>query len=713
MSHGKVNFRNNMRYLFLLAIVALCLFKFTLQRQSSIWPFCQELGLVFLSLQRMLLVCLAVWCGTFLFLTFSLRDLLLVGLLVVAIIGYFISYATLPGVDAFTLLAGVTLGKGARFALEARSQKSENRNLLVGLVVLLAFSAFWHLDMSDNFYHGPRWMGLWNNPNDYGMLMGAGLALAIGMLAEVKSWKMEDGQNENRKSVIGNRKLVRAFLRRLLPIILVIAAGMMAVGLLFSYSRGAWVGTAVGLLYLAKAYGKFKWRWVLPLVLVVAAAVWFFWNTPRTAPWYFQRLDLSRGSVQHRVTAWKAGFEIMRDYPFGVSWNKAVETYQKNYSSPEDGAAAITTNDYLMLGTQLGWAGLICFVSYVGLCFRSKRHLTPALSPFGPSGPAKRGEGESSAVAQTAASPATRHLSLQTACRAGALAMLVTFWFDGGLFKLATATVFWILLELGGSEMGVGRWKMGTKEVGTKEDKETETFQRSEARMKNAETNQSLVTSSTTNTAAFTLIELLVVIAIIAILAALLLPVLALAKERARAAQCLSDSHQIGLGMTMYANEHKDLYPESGDVIPWDLIDNTTHQFGWMQQLVSYVGNNKQIYHCPDDKLSPYSYFNGTRAAFVISSNYAAVDSRRIQSPTAYVLSGDAPWTGADCTNDADKDDYTQNCVGGPTNGVPAREWQSHNKGQNILFADGHSKWYRGYDPGAMTFRYNSIHGWQ
>jgi hypothetical protein len=45
-------------------------------------------------------------------------------------------------------------------------------------------------------------------------------------------------------------------------------------------------------------------------------------------------------------------------------------------------------------------------------------------------------------------SPATRHLSLQAACRAGALALLVAFWFDGGLFKLATASVFWILLEL-------------------------------------------------------------------------------------------------------------------------------------------------------------------------------------------------------------------------------------------------------------------------
>ncbi|MGC4047413.1 MAG: prepilin-type N-terminal cleavage/methylation domain-containing protein, partial [Armatimonas sp.] len=60
---------------------------------------------------------------------------------------------------------------------------------------------------------------------------------------------------------------------------------------------------------------------------------------------------------------------------------------------------------------------------------------------------------------------------------------------------------------------------------------------------------------------AFTLIELLVVIAIIAILAAILFPVFAQAREKARQTSCLSNTKQIGTGLMMYTQDYDETYP--------------------------------------------------------------------------------------------------------------------------------------------------------
>lgn len=220
---------------------------------------------------------------------------------------------------------------------------------------------------------------------------------------------------------------------------------------------------------------------------------------------------------------------------------------------------------------------------------------------------------------------------------------------------------------------------------------------------------------------AFTLIELLVVIAIIAILAALLLPALAAAKQKAWATDCMSNLHQIGLGMKMYADDSNGRYPKSGGVIPWNQKDPVTDNYSWMQQIFRYV-QNTNVYHCPAnqefpaDERSPFNYFNGARAAWLQADAPASLNEAAIRFPAAMVLSGDTAWSTkivANTDQDADKDDYVFNCVGGAASpNDTTMEWQIHSRGQNILFADGHAKWYKGYNTNEMTFRYDSMTWW-
>lgn len=100
----------------------------------------------------------------------------------------------------------------------------------------------------------------------------------------------------------------------------------------------------------------------------------------------------------------------------------------------------------------------------------------------------------------------------------------------------------------------------------------------------------------------FTLIELLVVIAIIAILAAILFPVFAQAREKARQISCLNNEKQIGLGMIQYSQDNDEMmvkawYGNNG----YNPSDNTTGniKYKWMDAIQPYV-KNVDCFHCPD-----------------------------------------------------------------------------------------------------------------
>ena len=168
---------------------------------------------------------------------------------------------------------------------------------------------------------------------------------------------------------------------------------------------------------------------------------------------------------------------------------------------------------------------------------------------------------------------------------------------------------------------------------------------------------------------AFTLIELLVVVAIIAVIAAILFPVFAHTREKARAATCFSNYHQIGLATQMYASDFDGDTPPDGGSFG-----------GLIADCVPYT-KSTALFTCPDDFDREAEGRAGTyRMATLYQGkpiNCGWID------PYTNLVTKSATTT---LLYEAEKDRNQQNIV--PT--------FRHDKGTQILFFDGHAKWIPG-----------------
>jgi prepilin-type N-terminal cleavage/methylation domain-containing protein/prepilin-type processing-associated H-X9-DG protein len=228
----------------------------------------------------------------------------------------------------------------------------------------------------------------------------------------------------------------------------------------------------------------------------------------------------------------------------------------------------------------------------------------------------------------------------------------------------------------------------------------------------------------------FTLIELLVVIAIIAILAAILFPVFASAREKARQTGCASNEKQLGLAFLQYSQDNDEQWPTGysalgegwgGAIYPYVKAtgayacpdDETSTGSGYY--VISYAGNLNLLRNDGGSVTSPKTSWHNI-AKMASPANTVLLDevtgiSTEINEPEE---GGNAAWCHSSVNNEESGNYYSytnQNggdlatgCLGGGNITCTATNLPNniqhttgvHNDGSNFLLADGHVKWLKG-----------------
>lgn len=215
---------------------------------------------------------------------------------------------------------------------------------------------------------------------------------------------------------------------------------------------------------------------------------------------------------------------------------------------------------------------------------------------------------------------------------------------------------------------------------------------------------------------AFTLVELLVVIAIVAVLSAILLPVFAQAREKARSVSCLSNNKQMGTAVYMYTQDWDESLPLVRMVWP-----GMPTPPSWLDAVEPYV-RSRSIQQCPSDvgegwqatprRTTSYgfnAYFDPTHPPYGSYLNPRAFTLAGIHRPSEVIFAAELEHRHRKTQAIIAADHFMPMYWGNPPRSadpmMQARQWdmaagepntvaiRRHQGGSNYVFTDGHAKW--------------------
>jgi len=205
------------------------------------------------------------------------------------------------------------------------------------------------------------------------------------------------------------------------------------------------------------------------------------------------------------------------------------------------------------------------------------------------------------------------------------------------------------------------------------------------------------------NRSAFTLIELLVVIAIISILAAILFPVFAQAREKARSVSCLSNMRQLGIALDMYTSDYDETLFFFGHAVDPSRVDPTTPLGAnaanrWWNQIIPYTSNVPDLLVCPSDDLRTPNGADGKPRSYVANRAAESLALAQVDTPASIIVVTEKHGVFDDSWFEPPKNYYDKSAT--PPQNLPVMALDRHQGGANCVFFDGHAKWM---SRGALT----------